>query len=124
MKVLVAQSCQTLCEPMDCLPPSSFVHGILQARMLEWVAIPFSRRSSQFRDRTHISCVSCICRWILYPLSHLRKPFLDDTLVQSHSTMGASAMSTTQRFYNLFQETMALGEKAELLFSMRGLCTE
>ena len=38
--------------------------------------------------------------------------------------MGVSAMSTTQRFYNLFQETMAFGEKAELVFSMRGLCTE
>ena len=43
-KVLVCQSCPTLCDPMDCSPPGSFVHGILQARMLEWVAMPFSRR--------------------------------------------------------------------------------
>ena len=41
-----AQSCLTLCDPMDCSPPGSSVHGILQARILEWVAIPFSRGSS------------------------------------------------------------------------------
>ena len=42
MKVLVTQSCPTLCDPKDCRPPGSSVHGILQARILEWVAIPFS----------------------------------------------------------------------------------
>ena len=42
-KVLVTQSCPTLCNPMDCSPSASFVHGILQARIPEWVAIPFSR---------------------------------------------------------------------------------
>ena len=41
MKVSVAQSCPTLCDPMDCSPPGSSVHGILKARILEWVAIPF-----------------------------------------------------------------------------------
>ena len=46
MKVFVAQWCLTLCDPMDCSPPGSFVHGILQARILEWVAISFSRGSS------------------------------------------------------------------------------
>jgi len=50
MKVLVAQSCPTLCDPMDCSLPGSSVHGILQARILEWVAIPFSRGSSQSKD--------------------------------------------------------------------------
>ena len=44
--VLVAQLCLTHCDPMDCSPPGSSVHGILQARILEWVAIPFSRGSS------------------------------------------------------------------------------
>ena len=53
------QSCLTLCDPMDCSPPGSSVHGILQARTLEWVAIPFSRGSSQPRDRTQISFSSC-----------------------------------------------------------------
>ena len=50
MKVLVAQSCLTLCNHMDCSPPGSSGHGILQARILECVAIPFSRGSSQPRD--------------------------------------------------------------------------
>ena len=49
VKVLVAQSCLTLCDPMDYNLPGSSVHGILQARILEWVAIPFSRGSSQPR---------------------------------------------------------------------------
>ena len=51
------------CNPIDCSPPGPSVHGILQARILEWVAIPFSRRSSRSRDLTHISC---IVRQILY----------------------------------------------------------
>ena len=42
----VAQSCPTLCDPVDCSPPGSFIHGILQARILEWVAISFSRGPS------------------------------------------------------------------------------
>ena len=54
-KVSVAQSCLTLCDPMDCSPPEPFVHGIILARILEWVTIPFSRRSSQPRDRTQVS---------------------------------------------------------------------
>ena len=54
--MLVAQLCPTLCDPMDCSPPGSSVHGISQARMLEWVAIPFSRGCSRPRDRTW-SCI-------------------------------------------------------------------
>ena len=52
--VLVAQSCLTLCDPKDCSPPGSSLHGILQARILEWVAIPFSGGSSQPRDQTQV----------------------------------------------------------------------
>ena len=51
VKVLAAQSCPTLCDPVDCSPPGSSVYGILQARILEWVAIPFSRGSSQPRNK-------------------------------------------------------------------------
>ena len=54
-KGLVAQLCLTLCDPMDCSPPGSSVHGILQARILEWVVISFSRGSSQPRDQTWVS---------------------------------------------------------------------
>ena len=56
MKMLVTQSCLTLCDHMDCSPPGSSVHGILQARILEWVANSSSRGSSWPRDWTHISC--------------------------------------------------------------------
>ena len=55
---LAAQSCLPPCDPMDCSPPGSSVHGILQARILEWVAMPSSRGSSQPRDRTHVSCLA------------------------------------------------------------------
>ena len=66
-KVLVPQSCPTLYDPMDCSPPGSSVQGILQARILEWIAIPFSRGSSQPRDWTEVSCIS---GRFLYHLSH------------------------------------------------------
>ena len=56
--VLVAQLCLILCNPMDCSPPSSSVHGILQARLLGWVVIPFSRGSSQPRDQTQVSYIT------------------------------------------------------------------
>ena len=54
----VAQSCPTLCDPMDCSPPGSSVHGILQARILEWVAISFFRGSPLSRDWTQVSCIA------------------------------------------------------------------
>ena len=55
-----AQLCLTLCDPVDCSPPGSSVRVISQARILEWLAIPYSGGSSQPRDRTCVSCVSCI----------------------------------------------------------------
>ena len=54
------QSYPTLCKPMDCSLPGSSVHGILQAKTLEWVATPSARRSSWYRDETHTTFVSCI----------------------------------------------------------------
>ena len=56
--MLVTKSCLTLWEPMNHSPPGSSVHGILQARILAWVAIPFSRRSSWHRDWTWDSCIA------------------------------------------------------------------
>ena len=58
VKVLVIQSCLTLCYPTDYNLSGSSVHGILQVRILEWVAIPFSRESSQPRDWTWVSCIT------------------------------------------------------------------
>ena len=66
VKVLVAQLCLTLCNPMDCSPPGFSVHGILQARILKWVAMLSSRGSPWSRDQTCISYVSCIARQVLY----------------------------------------------------------
>ena len=53
-----AQSCPILCDPVDCSPPGSCIHGILQARILEWAAMPFSRGSSWPRDQTRVSCTA------------------------------------------------------------------
>ena len=55
--MLVAQSCLTAYDPMDCSPPGSSVYGILQARILEWVASPFSRGSSLPGDQMWVSCI-------------------------------------------------------------------
>ena len=68
---LVTNSYLTLCDPMDCSLAGSSVHGILQARIPEWVVIPFFRGSSQPRDQTHIFGIG---RQILYHLSHQGSP--------------------------------------------------
>ena len=75
MCVKSLQSCLTLCDPMDHSPRGSPVHGILQARKLEWVAIPFSRGSSWPRDWTSISFGFCIGRQVLYIRATWKAPF-------------------------------------------------
>ena len=77
----VAQSCLILCDPMDCSLTGSSAHGILQARILEWVAMPSSMGSAWPRDWTGISGISCISRWIFFlptvpPASHLHEILL------------------------------------------------
>ena len=57
VSVKLLQSCPTLCDPMDCSFPGSSVHGILQARILEWVTMPSFRGSSQLRDQTYVFCI-------------------------------------------------------------------
>ena len=87
-----ALSWPTLCNPTACSPPGSSAHGILQARMMEWVAISSSRASSQYRDQTHVSCVSYTGRWVLYQRSHWGSPpfhnknFLNFSLEQWRAT--------------------------------------
>ena len=71
------QSCAALCDLWS-RPPGSSVHGILQARTLEWVAVASSRESSQLRNQTHISCVSCIAgrfftHWATWEAQYLYK---------------------------------------------------
>ena len=77
----VAQSCPTLCNPMDRSPPGSPIPGILQARTLEWVAISFSRGSFQPRDRTHVQTST----WISYRYTYI--PFLLNFPLPPHATL-------------------------------------
>ena len=81
-----AQLCLTLCNPMDFSPPSSSVHGVFQAAILELVAISFSRRSYQTRDRT---CVSCIDTQILYT-STTWEAYFQYEMNESHSVVPKS----------------------------------
>ena len=103
--VCCAQSCLTLCDPMDWSPPGSSVHGILQARILERVAIPFFRGSFQPRDHTRISCqVSCIAGGF-FTAEPLGKPLFsflrshqivfcsDFTILHSHQLAGRFPVS-------------------------------
>ena len=91
---LVAQSCPTLCDPMDDSPLGSSVLGLLQARILEWVAIPFSRGSSWPRDWTQVSWVS---RQILYLLSHEGSPSLN-RLNNNGCSLGMRYKSSSVQF--------------------------
>ena len=69
--MLVTQSCPTLCNPMVCSPPGSSVHGIFQARILEWVAIPYSRGIFPTQE-SNLGLLHC--RRILFHLSHQGSP--------------------------------------------------
>ena len=82
------QSCLTLGDPMDYSLPDSSVHGIFQARILDWFAISFSRGSSRPKDATSLSCVSCIGRWSLYHRA-IRETL---SLQSAHSLMNSSAV--------------------------------
>ena len=96
----VAQSCPTLCNPMDCSPPGSLVHGIFQAWILEWVAISFSRGSSQPRDRTQVSHVvgTRFTVWATREAVILEPPKIKSVTVSivlpsiSHEVMGPDVM--------------------------------
>ena len=87
--------CLNLCNPMDYSLPGSSVHGIFQARILQWVAISNSRGSSQPKDWTHVSCVSCIDRQILFHCTTweaVPNPKFIDT-VQQQSTVWAEDLA-------------------------------
>ena len=69
LRAKLLQSCPTLSDPMYCSPPGSSVHGVLQARMLEWGAVPSSRGSSRPRDRARVSHIVCTGRQALSCIS-------------------------------------------------------
>ena len=91
------QPCLTLSNPVDNGPLGSSVHGILQARILEWVLMPSSRGSSQPRDRTLVSDVSCIGRQILYHQCHLESPYV----YMHYSEKGPEVLEQANRSYSL-----------------------
>ena len=110
------QSCLTLWDPMDCSPPDSSVHEILQVRILEWVAMPSSRGSSQPRYRP-CNYVSCIGRWVLYHWCHLGSPHIIHTSYQldvlstnntecvhsCHVTVGVPRKHSLQWLHEIFE---------------------
>ena len=75
VKVKVAQLCLTLCDPMDCSSPGSSLHGIPQASILEWIAIPFSRGSYRPRNHTRVSCIArgFFTSWATFPVVEAAK---------------------------------------------------
>ena len=87
-----------LCDPVDCSPPGSSVHGISQARVLEQVAISFSRGSSWLRNRTHMSCVG---RWVLYcwATTEAQHSFGDAHFQQGFEAQSQSSAVTHCMFY-------------------------
>ena len=96
VRAQLLQSSLTLCDPMDCSPPGSSVHGIFQTRILEWVAMPFSRGSSQLRDWTSVSYDSCIGRRVLYHWAPWEA--LIDSFHQIKKHFDPYSSNTCQRF--------------------------
>ena len=81
-----------LCNSMNRGPPGSSVHGILQARILEWFAMLSSRGPSQPRDQTHFSCVSYLGRWVLYHQHYLGSPFCGDDILHTAAVIMKDAV--------------------------------
>ena len=94
MCVFVTQSCPTLCNPMESSPPSSSVRGILQARILEWIDILFSRGSSWAWDQTQVSCIEAS----FLPSEPQGKPRIICSVAQSYLTLCDSLDCSTPGF--------------------------
>ena len=108
--VKVAQSCLTLCHPIGCSPPDSSVHGILQARILEWIAISYSRGSSwprdqiQPRDRTQVPCNASrlFTIWAARGAHELGSGLLSDTKLAGVMILGFPGLRTVRNNYLSF----------------------
>ena len=96
----VAWSCPPLCSPMDCNPPGSSVHGILQAKILEWVAIPFSKGTSWPRDQTWVSCTAGRF-FIVWVTSEPWKIFMLSLKVSEHRGHGVPSFVGYKNFWHL-----------------------
>ena len=117
------QSGRTLCDPMDRSPPGFSVHGILQARKLEWVAMPFSRGSSRPRYQTHVSSISCNTDgfFTAEPPGKSRKDLSSSTNTWINSARNSGAESSPQRpqpqpnflYFTIPQKPFAIGRVRE-----------
>ena len=97
-------SCPTLCNPMDCSPPVSSVHGIFQTRILEWVAISYFRGSSRSKAWTHFSCVSCLGRRIPAAVKSFKG--LTEVLSPSHDAQDLRATQNTKLESSIYHATI------------------
>ena len=113
---LVTQSCLTLCDPLDCSPPGSSVHGIFQAKMLEWVAISCSRGSCWPRGWTRIYCVSDTGRQILDHLWHLGNPYIFYTLSFKLNLLETSIFCHNMPLWIYFRLCLSLFPHSFFLF--------
>ena len=118
----VAQSCPTLCDPMDCSLPGSSVHGIFEARTLEWVAISFSRGSSWARDRTRVSHIvgrlftvwatreALVCVYVTDSLSCTPKNNTQIVTLSEGESESYSVMSNSLRPHGLYSPWNSPGQ--------------
>ena len=116
---MCAQLCPTFYDLKDGSPPSSSIHGIFQARILEWVAISYSRGSSKPRDQTSVSCVSCIGRWILY---HCATWEVLRSLRVGIKQRVQYVFETLEFFLNKLIEVKCIGHKIFTHFKHRNHC--
>ena len=86
-----------LCDPIDCNPPGSSVHGIFQAGILEWVSCSYPGGSSRLRDQTPILCISCIGRRILYPCATAKPSSRPQDLSQASCIAGFFTVWATRK---------------------------
>ena len=119
--------CLSLSDPMDHSPPGVSVHGILQARILEWVAMPSSKGSSWRRDWTHVSSVSCIGRWVLYHQCHLeggifvRNFFIHSAHITEYILFFKIKQRTRQRSFMVSRNLNYFGEPELVLTQLIAL---
>ena len=105
VKVLAAQSCLTLCDPMDCSPHQAPLSMGFSRIILGWVAIPFSRGSSWLRDWIHVSCIG---RWVLYHWA-TREALSDDGLTLKWTAPGGRCMDSFLHFLYIATEACPPG---------------
>ena len=104
VRTKLLQSCPTLCDPLDCSPPGSSVHGILQARTPEWVAISSPKGSFPPRDQTRISSVSFTGRWVVY--RHLGNPISTFNVLVSSLRLPTLNLPSSQFTQHIFTRSL------------------